>query len=137
MPGRLVTILPGSRTQEVEQNLGWFLRSAALVRKAVPDARFAIANFKPHQAVMAREMVARSGLPIEVHVGRTPELIQLAECCMAVSGSVSLELLYQIKPTVIMYRISRLAYSVQDFFRHVKYITLVTCCRARCRLVRT
>ena len=44
---------------------------------------------------------------------------------MAVSGSVSLELLYQIKPTVILYRISRVAYFVQDFFRHVKYITLV------------
>ena len=53
--------------------------------------------------------------PIEVHVGRTPELIHLADCCMAVSGSVSLELLYQTKPTVILYWISRLAYFVQGF----------------------
>jgi lipid-A-disaccharide synthase len=44
---------------------------------------------------------------------------------MAVSGSVSLELLYQKKPTVILYWISRLAYSVQQYFRKVKYITLV------------
>jgi lipid-A-disaccharide synthase len=124
-PGRLVTILPGSRTQEVEQNLSTLLRAAALVLKAVPRTRFAIANFKPHQAELARRMAVASGLPIEVHVGRTPELIRLAECCMAVSGSVSLELLYQIKPTVIVYKISRLAYFVQDFFRHVKYITLV------------
>ena len=44
---------------------------------------------------------------------------------MAVSGSVSLELLYQTKPTVILYWISPLAYAVQKRFRKVKYITLV------------
>jgi lipid-A-disaccharide synthase len=124
-PGRLVTILPGSRTQEVEQNLRWFLRAAELVRRSLPDVRFAIAAFKPHQAALAQEMAADSGLSIDVYTGRTPELIYLAECCMAVSGSVSLELLYQAKPTVILYWISRVAYFVQGFFRHVKYITLV------------
>jgi lipid-A-disaccharide synthase len=124
-PGRLVTILPGSRTQEVEQNLRWFLRAAAIIHKSLPDVRFAVASFKPQQAEFAQQWAAASGLPIEVHLGRTPELIHLAECCMAVSGSVSLELLYQTKPTVILYTISRVAYFVQGFFRRVKYITLV------------
>ena len=124
-PGPLVTILPGSRSQEVQNNLRWFLKAAALVRAAVPEARLAIAAFKPKQADIARRQVARSGLPIEVHVGKTPELIRLADCCMAVSGSVSLELLCQAKPTVILYWINRLAYWVQGFFRKVKYITLV------------
>ena len=64
-------------------------------------------------------------MPIEVYVGKTPELMQLADCCMAVSGSVSLELLYHTKPTVILYWISRWPIFVQRFFRKVKYITLV------------
>ena len=34
-------------------------------------------------------------------------------------------MLYQTKPTVILYQISRWAYFVQKFFRKVKYITLV------------
>ncbi|MGD9720277.1 MAG: lipid-A-disaccharide synthase [Pirellulales bacterium] len=121
----LVTILPGSRTQEVEHNLAQFLQAARIVRAQVPNVRFAVAAFKPHQAQLARRAVAESGLPVEVFVRRTPELIHLAECCMAVSGSVSLELLYRAKPTVILYRISRLAYAVQERFRRVKYITLV------------
>lgn len=125
LQGPLVAILPGSRTQEVEQNLRWFLKAARRVRQHVPNTRFAIACFKPKQAEWARHAVADSGLPIDVHVGRTPELIHLADCCMAVSGSVSLELLYQAKPTVILYWISRFAYMVQGFFRHVRYITLV------------
>ena len=123
--GPLVVILPGSRTQEVTANLKWFLKAAARVRQAIPQARFAIAAFKPHQAQFARQAVAAAGLPIAVHVGKTPELIRLADCCMAVSGSVSLELLAQCKPTVILYWIGWFAYQVQARFRKVKYITLV------------
>jgi len=123
--GPLVTILPGSRTQEVIHNLPWLVKAAELVREAVPDVRFAVAAFKPHQAEIARQAVAGRGLPIEVHGGRTPELIRLAECCMAVSGSVSLELLYQTKPTVILYFGRRLGFFVQQFFRQGKYIQLV------------
>ncbi len=121
----LVAILPGSRTQEVQHNLRHFLNAARQIRETVPDARFAIAAFKPHQAEMARRAVAASGLDVDVFVRRTPELIELADCCLAVSGSVSLELLYRTKPTAILYWISPLAYAVQKRFRRVKYITLV------------
>lgn len=123
--GPLVVILPGSRTQEVTNNLEWFLKAAARIREQLPQVRFAMAAFKPHQAELARREVAAAGLPIEVFVGKTPELIRLADCCMSVSGSVSLELLYHTTPTVILYWITRLAYFVQRFFRKVKYITLV------------
>ncbi len=144
--GPLVTILPGSRTQEVLHNLPWFLKAATHVRQAVPEARFAIAAFKPKHAQMAREMVVGGGQwmvggkqgagsgersgenskpVIDIYSGQTPELMQLATCCMACSGSVSMELLYHTKPTVIHYWISPLAYAVQKRFRKVKYITLV------------
>ena len=124
-PGPLVTILPGSRTQEVNSNLGGFLKAAAYVRRAVADVRFAVAAFKPHQAEIATQQVAASGLPVTVYCGKTPELMRLADCCMACSGSVSMELLYHTKPTVILYSISPLAFRVQAMFRKVKYITLV------------
>lgn len=124
-PGPLVTILPGSRTQEVTHNLPWFLKAAGLIQAAVPDVRFAIASFNSAQAEMARRQVAAAGLDIEVHVGKTPELIRLADCAMAVSGSVSLELLAETTPTVVLYFVGRMAYWVQGWFRKVKYITLV------------
>jgi lipid-A-disaccharide synthase len=129
-PGRLVTILPGSRNQEVTHNLHWLIKAARLVHERVPDVRFAIASFKPHQAEIARQQAGESGLPIEVHLGKTPELIHLAECAMAVSGSVSLELLYYTCPTVILYWIAPLISLGHWLFRKlrilgVKYITLV------------
>ncbi len=124
-PGPLVVILPGSRTQEVEHNLDGLLRAAEKIRAEVADARFAVAAFKSSHAEFARKKIAHSGLPLEVHVGRTPELIRLADCCISVSGSVSLELLYHTKPTVILYQISRWANVVQRLLLRVKYITLV------------
>jgi lipid-A-disaccharide synthase len=121
----LVTILPGSRTQEVENNFGQFLKAARIVQQRVPNVRFAVAAFKPSQADLVEAQITGLNLPIEVHVRRTAELIHAADCAMAVSGSVSLELLYHTTPSVILYQISRPAFFVQRFFRKVRYITLV------------
>lgn len=125
-PEPLVVILPGSRRQEVTGNLPWLLKTAARVREQAPHCRFAIASYNDAQADMARHLVAVSGLPIDVHVGRTPELIHVAKCCLACSGSVSLELLYHTTPTVVQYRISRLVYflALTPLIR-INYMTLV------------
>ncbi|MCA9230778.1 MAG: lipid-A-disaccharide synthase [Planctomycetales bacterium] len=123
--GPLVAILPGSRTQEIRSNLPPFLKTVQLIRQRVPAARFAVAVFKEQQRQLVEELVRLSGQSAEIHVGRTAELIQAARCCLACSGSVSLELLYHTKPSAILYQISRLGYAVQWIFRKVRYITLV------------
>jgi lipid A disaccharide synthetase len=72
--------------------------------------------------------VSRGGLrpaDIEILAGQARELMEDASAAMAVSGSVSLELLSARVPTVIVYRISRLAFVVQSWFRHARFITLV------------
>lgn len=125
-PGPLVTILPGSRTQEVKMNLASFLKAAALVKQQTPEVRFAIAAFKESQAESARLAVAQCGLDIEVFVGRTPELMHLAHCCMSTSGSVSLELLYHTRPSVMLYRVRLPIFLlVRVVLARVKYMTLV------------
>ena len=91
----------------------------------MPNSRFAVASYKASQAELVRDQLRGVDMPIEVHVGRTAELIAASECTMAVSGSVSLELLYHTKPSVILYYISPLAFFLQKFFRKVRYITLV------------
>jgi lipid-A-disaccharide synthase len=126
--GPLVTILPGSRTQEVEANTRAFLQAAAKIAERVPGVRFAAAAFKESQAEMVRRMAAEPASPkveLDVFVGRTPELIQAADCCLACSGSVSLELLYHARPSVIHYHVGRVSYQVQSRYRRSRYITLV------------
>ncbi len=121
----LVTILPGSRSLELANNLRWLLKAAQHIRQAVPSVRFAVAAFKPaHAETVAREATA-AGLDLEIHTGKTPELIHAADCCLAVSGSVSLELLYHTKPTVMLYWMTRRAYWLATLVVKIRYMTLV------------
>ncbi len=121
----LVTLLPGSRRQEVWGNLEWLLEAAARIRQEVPTASFAVACYHPAHAQYARELVAAAGLPIDVFVKRTPELIELSTICLACSGSVSLELMYHEKPALILYRLNLLQWVGKWFVMTCRFITLV------------
>jgi lipid-A-disaccharide synthase len=126
----LVLLLPGSRGQEIEGNLASILRAAALVKARVPAARFAIGALHERHATRIREMLAAQqqalgGLDVAIESACTRSLITEAACAIAVSGSVSLELLASRVPTVIVYRISGLAYVVQSWYRRARFITLV------------
>ncbi len=124
-PRPLVTILPGSRTQEVTANLAAFLKTAERTAQLGRPVRFAVASFNARQAELARQIVGPTALPLEIHVGRTPELIHCARVCLACSGSVSLELLFHAKPSVVHYQVGRIPFFIQRFFRKVRFITLV------------
>jgi len=90
-----------------------------------------VACFKPshqqdvHSYLDRFAAQGRGVLPIETHVGRTPEIIELSHSCIAVSGSVGLELLYRQCPSVIVYRIGRIDLKVGRFFMTTSYVSLV------------
>jgi lipid-A-disaccharide synthase len=124
-PGPVVALLPGSRNQEVERNLPTLLESAARIHRARPDSRFLIACFKEAQRQHINARLRGGSLPVETHVGHTPEIIHLAWACIAVSGSVGLELLYHGKPSVVVYRVGSLDLRVARWLKTSPYISLV------------
>jgi lipid-A-disaccharide synthase len=124
-PGPLVTILPGSRMQEVARHAPVFLQTAKKIAARVSGVRFAVAAYNEPQAESVRQLAIAAAAPVAVHVRRTAELIHAADCCLACSGSVSLELLYHSKPSVILYQVGRIGYFIQSLFRRSRYITLV------------
>ena len=112
--GRTVGVLPGSRDREVEAN-GPVL--AAAVRRLAalhPGVTFRVAAYKPAHADRCGELFADCGPNVEVCVGRTGEIVELAECCLFVSGSVSLELFARRTPGAMVYRTPRLNYFVLE-----------------------
>lgn len=137
LPGRLVALLPGSRTQEVKSHLPTLLKVAHSIQREQPDIRFAVASYSPRHAALAREIFeqlpAEERPRVEWHVERTQEVIHLATCCVACSGSVSLELMYHAKPTVIFYQTTRFGMVMQHFLRKTNYITLVNLLAVRDR----
>lgn len=123
-PGDVVALLPGSRTQEVTGNGPDLLKAAGRIVSARPDTRFLVAAFRDKHAAFIRQLLAGSSLPVEIHVGRTPEIIELGKCCVAVSGSVGLELLVRRKPSVVVYRSGRLMEYVARRVATCKYLSL-------------
>ena len=103
-----LTILPGSRNQEVTGNIADLLTTAQKVVAAAPDVRPVVAAFREEHATVVRAELERRGLDFPVYVGKTPELMRAATCCLAVSGSVSIEALSLCKPTVVLYRVGKL-----------------------------
>jgi lipid-A-disaccharide synthase len=124
-PGRIIAILPGSRMQEVTRNLPDMLQAVTLIHEKRPQTRFLIASFNDVQAQVASRIIAGLRLPIQACVGRTPEIIELAEACISVSGSVSLEIMHSLKPATITYRVGWLSLRIGRFFMRCKFITLV------------
>jgi lipid-A-disaccharide synthase len=142
-PGRLVAILPGSRTQEVKRNLPDMIAAARELARRRPDVRFAVACLHERHKALAERIIAsivasrksqvasedevRSGLAtkIEAFAARTPELIRLARLAWAVSGSVGLELMADGLPSVVLYKVNRFDLWIARPFIKAKYISLV------------
>jgi lipid-A-disaccharide synthase len=122
----VIGLLPGSRNQEVERNWTTLYRSAVRIHETRPDVRFLVACHKAHQQRMIDDYLRKHDpLPLQTHVGRTPEILELAEAVVAVSGSVSLELLWRAKPSVIVYRMGTLQYRLVHWITDVKLMCLV------------
>ena len=132
----VVLLLPGSRGQEIEANLATILRAAAAVAEQVPAARFVVGALHEKHAARVEETIrvlgpVLDGLDLRVETGRTRSLMRESACAIAVSGSVSLELLAARVPTAIVYRIGGFAHVVQSWFRHARFITLVNLLASR------
>jgi lipid-A-disaccharide synthase len=125
LAGPVVGVLPGSRTQEVTNNFPMMVSAAKKIAAGIPGVRFLVASYKESQAALARQMLAGSGLNATVFVGRTPEVIELSTVCVAVSGSVGLELLSRLKPTVVVYRVGKVLHAVGRRLATCRYISLV------------
>jgi len=124
-PGR-VAILPGSRKQEVNRNFPVMLDVISKLHERHPDIRFPVACYKQWHFDRCTQLLQEHGkpLPVDLSLEATPEVIQSSDCCLMVSGSVSLELLARHKPTVVMYRGSPLLYVLAKLLVRCKYMTL-------------
>ena len=124
-PGPVVALLPGSRTQEVTFNWPVIQNVVNRLARKHPTTRFLVANYRPahRRHCEARHLAEGSGR-VEFHVGRSSEIIEAADCCLMVSGSVSLEVLARRTPSVVVYRATRLMEFLTRRMVSCRYISL-------------
>ena len=124
-----VGILPGSRNHEVAQNWPIMVNCIRELAKQFPDARFLVACFSDRHRRRCETMLGESAdpgreLPIHFFVGKTAEVIEVASCCLMVSGSVSLEMLARSTPAVVIYYWSWLPGVIVRMLARCKYASL-------------
>ena len=121
----IVAVLPGSRKQEIAMTFPSFVKAMRIIHACRPATRFLVASLNEEQRRLAAAHLAGQDLPVELHAGKTKEIIQLANVCMSVSGSVGLELLHAGLPSVVAYRIPRHDAILAKLVMKSPYISLV------------
>lgn len=123
--GPVVALLPGSRVAEVEHLAGRFLRAAALMRQAYPDARFVLPTV-PHLLARVEAAVQASGLGPAAMVLRGQSHAALAACdaTLIASGTATLEAALFKRPMVIAYAMPRLSYRLMRRKRQLPWVGL-------------
>jgi lipid-A-disaccharide synthase len=124
--GLTVALLPGSRGHEVTTHFPLLLEVARRLTERQLPVQFLVANYKESQRQWCQHEYRMSGLrlPLSFFVGRTAEIIELADCAAMVSGSVSLELLARRTPATVVYRTGWLTYAIGRCLVNCKYFSL-------------
>lgn len=120
----LLLLLPGSRYQEVESLLELMLASARKVQEQLPDCQF----YLPLAPTIPREriesVVKDSGVPVKFTCNSTYNLMQIADCAIAASGTVTLEAALMELPSVIVYRVQTATYWLIRLVANVSHVGL-------------
>jgi len=123
---KTVAVLPGSRGHEVTKNFPIMVEVMQRLSAEHSDVRFLVACYREKQKEFCEAQLEQSGtkLPVEFFVGKTSEIIEVADCAFMVSGSVSLEMLARETPAVVFYRLGRPEYLLARMLVTCKYMTI-------------
>jgi len=121
-----VAVLPGSRTQELARNWPVMVETLRRLHARHPGVRFLVACYRQshRRHCLAHLLTHAPTLPVQLFVGKTPEIIEAADCALMVSGSVSLEMVARKTPAVVLYRISFLTQHLGRPLLQCPYISL-------------
>ena len=128
-PGDYVALLPGSRRQEVTDNLRRMLQAAApVVAEKGLSLKIAVAPAMPIEVY--EDIIRSSGVQaslVELVDGRTYELLARAQAALVTSGTATLETALFRVPQVVCYYIGfgPFVRLMRRLFLKVKYISLV------------
>ena len=121
----IVSFLPGSRRQEIVRLLPLFLQSAVQIHQKIPSAQFLISCSNEQHFDLISVITKEFKVPCKIVVGSIHEVIEAASLCIAGAGTITLQIAYYLKPMIIAYKISPIAYFIARPFLITPYIGLV------------
>jgi lipid-A-disaccharide synthase len=110
---RRVALMPGSRPKEHERNFPVMLGAFRELRRRHPELAGVVAAVSPEAERRLRGLADRhGGWPegLELLTGDVEAVIAWADLCLAVSGTVTLHIVRQVTPMIVMFKASPAMY---------------------------
>jgi lipid-A-disaccharide synthase len=115
---KIISILPGSRKQEVKKNLPVMIK----LTKEFPDYNFIIASTDA-MFTICKEI--SSGYDILIEKENTYSVLKSSELALVTSGTATLETALLNVPQIVCYKTDKLTYLLAKLFVKIKWISLV------------
>ncbi|MCS1411676.1 MAG: Lipid-A-disaccharide synthase [Verrucomicrobia subdivision 3 bacterium] len=116
----MVTLLPGSRPQEIERHLPLMLEAVELMNRhrqfEATIAAPSVAIIKPFQRLLPPN--------VNWQIGGVAKALEQSALAIASSGTVTRECAYLRVPTVVVYQLSWLTYQIVKRIIKVRYIAM-------------
>lgn len=120
-----ITVLFGSRTQEVFTLTEPFLEACVRLQKAFPNLFLLIPTFERFKSHL-KEHLDKTALPyLFIHQEQKDDAFKVSKAALAASGTVALELAKAELPFVIGYKLSKLSYHIAKRIVITPYICLI------------
>ncbi|AEB09120.1 lipid-A-disaccharide synthase [Desulfobacca acetoxidans] len=120
-----VALLPGSRAGEIAQLLPDMLSSAFQLQEKLPRCRFLLPLAPTVPPALVQQPLCHAQIPVDLHEGRTFEVLAAADIALVASGTATLETALSGTPMVIVYRLAPLTYYVGRLLIRVPHIGIV------------
>lgn len=120
----LVSILPGSRTQEIHYILPILLDAAEIMLKKYAGIRFLLPIADTINDSLIQSQLSGRNIPIVTLRNQTYDAIAASDICLVTSGTATLESAIIGTPMVIVYKVNWLTSFISKFIIEAKHIGL-------------
>lgn len=122
---RVIALLPGSRTREVESLLPILLDAAEKLVRRCPGTQFILAQAPTIPDNLLQSVLRRSTVPVTVVKGEASEVMGSADLVLVASGTATLQAAVIGVPMILLYRTTVLTYWLARYLIRVRWIGLV------------
>jgi len=122
--GRLVTLMPGSRAQEIRNHMAPLIETARHLRDRFPDLRFVVVSLAAFREIVTAKAES-SGLDIAVTSSYGYEALKYSDLAIACSGTATLEAALLATPMIVIYKLALFSWALCKLIVKVPYISLV------------
>jgi lipid-A-disaccharide synthase len=102
---KIITLLPASRRQEIQQMLPIIAEAANLIQQQIPDIHFLIPISLDIYCQAIADIIQKYQLSATIIKNQTLEAISAADLAITKSGTVNLEIALLNIPQVVLYRV--------------------------------